>query len=155
MEDDLDLSFERRLDCREADLAVALDGVAVSDGQQCAGNVDRQIEGASGAEVPVIEIAAEHVGRATRDTSHACRRRDANHTPEGLDRDLDARGILDRLAIQVNPQDPRASRRGIGPAGVRGSARSSARQSGAARRPIECGLRSRRQAPHREWRSAR
>ena len=52
------------LDAVDADLAVALGGVGVAAGEECAGDLYGEIEGGTGGEFADVHVAAEGTGRA-------------------------------------------------------------------------------------------
>src|ERR1700728_4463966 len=76
---------ERAFDAVDANLAVALGGVTVSAGEECARIEDRQVELGSAAEVADVHVAAESAGR-TRANFAIDRGSDAHDSAEGAQR---------------------------------------------------------------------
>ncbi len=110
------LRFDGTLDRRPRDLAVALRGVAVAGGEECAVDGDRQEERGAGDELLAVDVAAPPARRASgvharlgrRHAEHAEERRQPHRTARA--RAASSPSSSQRIscdgAANVKPQDP-------------------------------------------------
>ncbi len=100
----LQAAAQRRLNARLIDFAVALRGMAVTNLEQCAADVNGNKQGRAGDQLLVVEIAGVGAWRIAADAADFRRRRNTHAAEEGPQRYDDVwkerRGH--RLAIEAN-----------------------------------------------------
>ena len=103
-----EVDFERAgqpgLDRGEADLAVALRAVAVAGREQRAFGPNRKIQHCAGAELLVVEVAAERARHHRTDAADVGRRRHAHHAEERVGSQHHTPRRLDRAGGAVDAE---------------------------------------------------